>query len=178
MNQKPRRIVNTFTVTVICLFIGVAIAYIAGLRINTTRSIPLGLYRLSTNPIEKGAYVLFCPPLRPAFDLAKERGYIGPGFCPGGYGYMMKRVFAVQHDVVSVSDEGVTVNGHLLLLSTPIDADSNGQPLPHYRLDQHVLGTTEWLLMSDSNARSFDARYFGPIESNHIRSVIHPLWTW
>ncbi len=178
MNRKPRRIVNTVTVTVICLFIGVAIAFIAGLRINTTRSIPLGVYRMTDDPIVKGAYVLFCPPKATAFDLAKERGYIGPGFCPGGYGYMMKRVFAVQHDVVSVSDDGVTVNGHLLLLSTPIDADSNGQPLPHYRLDQHVLGASEWWVMSDGNARSFDARYFGPIESNHIRGVIHPLWTW
>jgi hypothetical protein len=36
--------------------------YAAGARINTTKSIPVGLYWTSSAPVEKGAYVLFCPP--------------------------------------------------------------------------------------------------------------------
>src|SRR4051812_8304966 len=66
--------------------------YAAGARINTTRSIPLGLYWTSSMPIAKGVYVLFCPPKGRVFDEAKERGYISKGFCPGHYGYLMKRV--------------------------------------------------------------------------------------
>ena len=43
------------------LLLGVA-CHALGARINTTRSIPIGLYWTSGAPVEKGAYVLFCPP--------------------------------------------------------------------------------------------------------------------
>ena len=36
------------------------LVYSAGIRINTTPSIPLGVYQLSNEPLVKGAYVLFC----------------------------------------------------------------------------------------------------------------------
>jgi conjugative transfer signal peptidase TraF len=161
-----------------CLAFGLALAYQAGLRLNTTRSIPIGLYRISDDPIVKGAYVLWCPPERPEFDLAKERGYIGAGFCPSGYGNMMKKVVASGHDIVSVTDEGVTINGILLLYSQPVEADSMGRSLPRFRVTDYVLAPSELLLMSDTNSRSFDARYFGPVHRSHIQSLIHPLWTW
>ena len=162
----------------LCLALGLVLAHQAGLRLNTTRSIPLGLYRMSSDPIAKGAYVLWCPPERPEFDLAKERGYIGAGFCPGGYGYMMKKVLASHHDVVSVTDEGVRINGTLIPASQPMEADSMGRSLPRFRVTDHVLASSEFLLMSDTNSRSFDARYFGPVHRAHIQSLIHPLWTW
>ena len=73
------------------LALGVA-CYAAGARVNTTKSIPVGLYWASSAPVEKGAYVMFCPPQVGVFGDAKERGYIGGGFCPGGYGYLMKKV--------------------------------------------------------------------------------------
>jgi conjugative transfer signal peptidase TraF len=98
------------------LLLGVA-SHAIGIRINTTSSIPVGLYRTSDVPMEKGAHVLFCPPPhfnRGVFELARERGYIGAGFCPGGYGYMMKRVLAVGRDVVNIDVDGVRVNGQLL----------------------------------------------------------------
>lgn len=161
-----------------CLAFGLALAHQAGLRLNTTRSIPLGLYTMSHDPIEKGAYVLFCPPERPEFDLAKERGYIGAGFCPGGYGYMMKRVLAAHSDVVSVTDGGVTINGTLMPASQPFEADSLGRPLPQFRVTDHVLASSDLWLMSDTNPRSFDARYFGPIPHETIQTTIQPLWTW
>ncbi|MBX3321048.1 MAG: conjugative transfer signal peptidase TraF [Nitrospira sp.] len=121
---------------------------------------------------------MWCPPERPEFDLAKERGYIGVGFCPGGYGNMMKKVVASDHDVVSVTDEGVTINGTLLPASQPSEADSMGRPLPRFRGTDHVLAASELLLMSDTNSRSFDARYFGPVHRAHIQSLIYPVWTW
>ena len=68
------------------------VCFAAGLRVNTTKSIPVGLYRIVDEPVEKGAYVIFCPPKLDVFDEAKERGYIAAGFCPGDYGLMMKRV--------------------------------------------------------------------------------------
>jgi conjugative transfer signal peptidase TraF len=133
---------------------------------------------MSNDPIVKGAYVLWCPPERQEFDLAKERGYIGAGFCPGGYGNMMKKVVASDHDVVSVTDDGVRINGILMPASQPFGADSMGRPLPRFRVTDHALAPTELLLMSDTNSRSFDARYFGPVHRAHIQSLMYPVWTW
>ena len=162
----------------LCLALGFILAHQAGLRLNTTRSIPLGLYVMLSDPIMKGAYVLWCPPERPEFDLAKERGYIGAGFCPGGYGLMMKKVVASHHDVVSVTDDGVLINGTLMPGSQPMEADSMGRSLPRFRVSDHVLASTEFLLMSHTNSRSFDARYFGPVHQAQIQSTMYPIWTW
>jgi len=40
------------------------------------------------------------------------------------------------------------------------------------------LGPDEVLLMSDYNPASFDSRYFGPLQTTTIESVIKPLLTW
>ena len=162
----------------VCLAFGLVLVHQSGFRLNTTRSMPLGLYLMSNDPIETGAYVLWCPPERPEFDLAKERGYIGSGFCSGGYGNMMKQVVAAHHDVVSVTDEGVTINEILLPYSQPVEADSMGRPLPRFRVTDHVLAASELLLMSDTNSRSFDGRYFGPVHQAQIQSTVYPIWTW
>lgn len=172
------RLHHPIVIAGLCVVLGLVLVHAAGLRLNTTRSIPLGFYLMSNDPIVKGAYVLFCPPERPEFDLAKERGYIGAGFCPGGYGNMMKKVAASDHDVVSVTDDGATINGTLVPASQPFEADSMGRPLPRFRVTDHVLAPSELLLMSDTNSRSFDARYFGLVHRAHIQSLIYPVWTW
>ena len=178
MTTCRNRLRHPVVIVGFCLAVVLALAHQAGLRLNTSRSIPLGLYKTSHDPIEKGAYVLFCPPERPEFDLAKERGYIAAGFCPGGYGNMMKKVLATHNDIVSVTDDGVRINGTLLPASQPSEADSMGRPLPRFRVRDHALAPTELLLMSDMNSRSFDGRYFGPVHRDHIQSLIHPVWTW
>ncbi len=152
--------------------------YFAGARVNTTKSIPVGLYWTSNAPVDRGAYVLFCPPKLGVFDDAKERGYIGAGFCPGDFGYMMKRVLAAKDDAVAVTDDGVRVNGELLPLSAPIKADKANRPLPRYQPARYTLGNSEVLLMSDVSATSFDGRYFGPINRSQIKTVIYPVLTW
>nr|BCT98857.1 TraF protein [uncultured bacterium] len=160
------------------LLASVAIAGFAGARINTTKSIPLGLYWESSAPVAKGEYVIFCPPQINVFSEAKERGYISGGFCPGGYGNMMKKILAAKDDAVAVTDEGIAVNGLLLPLSQLKTADPSGRPLPRYQSNQYTLGAAEVLLMSDVSATSFDARYFGPISTKQIKSVIRPVFTW
>ncbi|OJW51147.1 MAG: conjugative transfer signal peptidase TraF [Alphaproteobacteria bacterium 41-28] len=179
MNRMLKPITVSVAVAGTVILVLIAVFTIAGARINTTKSIPVGLYW--TSPIEKiqkGAYVIFCPPQNSVFDEAKTRDYIGAGTCPGGYGLMMKRVLAAQNDVVSINDKGVYVNGKLLPHSTPIKADTIGRPLPCYTVDHYALSKTELLLMSDVNATSFDGRYFGPIDRSHIKTVIFPVMTW
>ena len=159
------------------LALGIA-CYAAGVRVNTTRSIPVGLYLTSSAPVHKGAYVLFCPPPTGVFDEARQRGYIGSGLCPGGYGYMMKKVLAAKADAIDVADDGVRINGELLPLSAPLKADKAGRPLARYQASSYALGNSEVLLMSDVSRTSFDSRYFGPIHVAQIKSVIEPVFVW
>jgi len=155
-----------------------ALAYATGARINTTRSIPVGLYWTTTKPVELGAYVVVCPSQKAVFDEAVRRDYLGAGMCPGGYGYMMKRILAAKNDLVSVSSEGVRVNGDLLPLSVPLNADGAGRPMPRFRIQEHRLSADELLLMSDVTAVSFDGRYYGLVDRSQVVSVIRPVITW
>jgi conjugative transfer signal peptidase TraF len=155
-----------------------AAGYLAGARINTTQSIPVGLYWTSGKPVVKGTYVLFCPPEANVFAVAKARGYIGAGFCPGGYGFMMKRVVAANGDTVSISDDGVRVNAELLPLSVPLRMDKAGRSLERFGNSRFSLDGSEVLLMSDVTGASFDSRYFGPIDRSQIKTVISPVITW
>ena len=151
------------------------VCFAAGLRVNTTRSIPVGLYRIIDEPVEKGAYVVFCPPKLDVIDEARARGYIPAGFCPGDYGFMMKRVLATGGDTVISADEGVSVNGELLPLSAPLATDKAGRAMPRYPFSDYTLGNSELLLMSDVSGTSFDGRYFGPVSLSQVRGVLRPV---
>ena len=178
MNLKP---LTSMAVLASCFFVFIFGFFLSGARINTTKSISIGLYwtkPIQIEKIEKGAYVIFCPPQSSVFEKAKERGYIGVGTCPGGHGLMMKRILAAQGDVVSISTKGVVVNNELLPHSAPLKADNRGRPLPCTPINRYSLGKTELLLMSDRSATSFDARYFGPINRSQIKTVIVPVITW
>ena len=155
-----------------------ALCFAVGARVNTSKSIPVGLYWTSDKPVEKGVYVMFCPQQAGVFLEAKERGYLTAGFCPGNFGYMMKKVLAAKDDVVEVTDAGVFVNGAMLPLSTPLTVDLAGRPLPRFQSSSYVIGNSEVLLMSDVSGTSFDGRYFGPINRSQIKTVIVPVLTW
>lgn len=149
----------------------------SGFKVNTTKSIPVGLYyAVDTAPV-KGSYVMFCPPDTEVFSMAKSRGYIAAGFCPGSFGCLMKRISAYSGDSLCVSDEGVFVNGALLPNSKPLDADLSGRPLPRFRINNYILRPSEVLLMSDVSKTSFDGRYYGPVSRSLIKTAILPLIT-
>ncbi len=150
---------------------------ISGIYINTTPSLPVGFYKVVDEPIVSGAYVAFCPPQDAVFDMAVARHYINTGNCPGGYGLLLKRVFAQSGDMVSIDQAGIFVNGEHLPNSAQLKTDAEGHPLPQYRL-QAVLDDSEYLLLSDLNPQSFDARYFGLIARDQIQQVVRPIFTW
>lgn len=149
-----------------------------GARINTTRSIPLGIYLKVNAPLGAGAYVTFCPPPVGVFQQALERRYIGAGFCPGGLGMMMKRVMATTGARIVLKKDGVWIDGRLLERSVPLAADGDGLPLPRYQADDYVLSELQLLLMGDASPYSFDSRYFGPIQRQQVKDVIVPVLTW
>src|ERR1700726_4864275 len=114
------------------------IAVAAGLRINGTRSFPVGLYFASHKRPGKGDLVFVNPPPLPLFTLAKERGYLNVAYSPTPH--LLKRL------------AGVAVNGIRLANSTPSNCDGAGRPLQPYVLKDHILGPGEVLLMSDYNS--------------------------
>ena len=176
--KKPIKIlavlILTLSVSVFVLSIGFQIS---GIYINTTPSLPVGFYKVVDEPILSGAYVAFCPPQNVVFDMAKDRSYINRGDCPGGYGLLLKRVFAQSGDTVFIDQAGIYVNGEHLPNSAQLTADAEDQPLPQYRL-QAVVNDSEYLLLSDLNPQSFDARYFGLIARDQIQQVVRPVFTW
>lgn len=177
MRNRTRRAAAVLISVTLTAAIVAGLGYAAGLRVNTTGSIPVGVYRLTDSPVEKGQYVMFCPPDRPLFREAQKRGYIGAGFCPGGLGDMMKKILAAKGDQVTFTPEGVKVNDVLVPFSKPLNTDPSGRMLPHLS-GTISLQDGEYLLMTDRSRVSFDARYFGVVTASQIQSVLKPVITW
>jgi conjugative transfer signal peptidase TraF len=150
----------------------------SGLRVNGTDSEPIGIYWAISKPPAKGDFVFALPPSAPIFKLAKERGYLAAGPSPAGTCALIKQVAALGGDRVTISAEGVRVNGILLKNSVPRPVDDAGRPMQPYHLGDYTLGSEEVLLMSDYSPASFDGRYFGPLPKTTIQSVIVPILTW
>lgn len=176
--MKLRSTYKWFAIASFSLMTAAATFYLAGVRVNTTGSIPLGLYKTVSGEVKKGDYVIFCPADTATFSEARERSYISSGLCDGGLGLMMKKILAAKNDVVSVSQLGVFINGEKLANSEPLKMDKSGRELIAYQANNLTLNEEQVLLMSDISATSFDARYFGLIDKSQIKSKIRPLINW
>lgn len=146
-----------------------------GFRFNVSTSLPRGVYLVTSDPPSRGSIVYVCLAHGEA-RLARSRGYLGPGSCPGDVRPLGKLVLAVAGDVVTLSRDDTRVNGTVVPNSAAASEDSHGRPLPRYPWGDHRLGANEfWLFSSRGNA--YDSRYFGPVKSSQIVSVLRPLWT-
>lgn len=149
---------------------------VMGFRLNLTDSIPRGIYRITDIKPRKNGYVIFCPDSRPAFKQGLDRGYIDSGLCPGGYGYLMKKVVAFSGDKIAVTAEGVFVNHQLIPFSKPIATDGLSRPLPQWRTKDYQLKDDELMTMTSQSKWSFDSRYYGPVSIRQIKGMITPVW--
>lgn len=172
-----KRIIAALAIAGMAAFAMAAVAALAGARINTSPSIPLGLYWAVDAPLKLGEYVQVCPPPSGVFDAARTRGYIGAGRCAGGYGYLMKRVAALGGDDVFISENGVRINDRWWPDGKPMVVDTQARPMPRIYPSRHILTARQVLLMGDGR-KSFDARYFGLMDVAQIVSVIRPVFTW
>ncbi|MCO6559777.1 MAG: conjugative transfer signal peptidase TraF [Gilliamella sp.] len=169
-----RKIFLFFFGTGVIVILMISMFVVVGLRINITKSIPIGIYIITDKTPAKNDYVIFCPPDTYQFKNARSRGYIDIGFCPDKYGYMMKKLVACNGDTVTISKSGVTVNDTFLPLSAQLSTDLQGNKLPRININK-ILGPDEVLLMSDVSSTSFDARYFGILDKKQIKHVIRPI---
>ena len=150
-----------------------------GVVFNYTHSAPFGLYREqfdSEAAIHGPApYVFFCPDRRWS-SMHGEPNYRDPmRTCPDGFSPLIKPVVAWPGDFVSVSADGISVNGHLLKNSAPIERDSKGQQLRPFAAGEYTVGPKELWVVSSFSPRSFDSRYFGPIPLKSVHSWLRPL---
>jgi conjugative transfer signal peptidase TraF len=148
--------------------------YGLGVRINTSYSLPMGLYLSTDNP--SAALVEFCP--AGAFSReSSQRGYRTRGFgCPDGAVPLLKPVVAREGDWIETTPDGIAVNGQLLPHTAPLQLDGKGRRLAHWAFGRYrVQPGTVWVA-STYQRGSYDSRYMGPISVTQIRRRLRPLW--
>src|SRR5260370_27077692 len=104
--------------------VGASLASVFGVRINTSYSLPMGLYIRTSDP--RASLIEFCPEGRYAVQ-SSERGYRTGGFCPDGAVPLLKPVVAKPGDTVEMSADGIAVNGQLLAHTAPVAKDRLGR---------------------------------------------------
>jgi conjugative transfer signal peptidase TraF len=177
--REKRRVILGITSAVAGAFAIVAGCHSAGLWINTTDSMPLGLWRQAADQAARpGDVVLLCLPAIPATELGQARGYIAPGPCPTGQEILLKPIAAGAGDVVTVSPSGMSIDGRPIANSAQLARDSRGRPLPAYPAGTYRVPAGEIWLVSPHNPRSFDSRYFGPVPASLVRSTVRPMWVF
>lgn len=140
---------------------------------NDTPSLPPGFYYIEkTDNIGVGDLIRVCIPDSWG-QLARQRGYLDRGNCPGEATPVGKMVVAVPGDTVDVRPEGVRVGGRLLSGSKLHPFDSQERSL-EAALGLHVLGPGECFVLSTLYDLSFDSRYFGPVACGAPYYVLYP----
>jgi conjugative transfer signal peptidase TraF len=158
--------------TAICALGSVGI--VLGLRVNTSPSMPLGLWyehASAGHSYAAGDVVEVCPPM-----ALWQTYYLRPGECPGsGREPILKTVAAVPSDIVDISPNGMLVNGIKLENTSPLSHDGVGRPLAAYPLGVYTTQPgTVWLVAPRWD--SYDSRYFGPVSIEDIKGLAEPVW--
>lgn len=166
---RPTRWAMWFTGFLVLAPLGLGLS---GIRLNFTESAPRGLYCRSKS--QDARYVLFCPDA----EISRvSKPYRISGICADGGAPLLKPVGAAGGDVVSVTPQGLVVNGVLLSNTAARPTDSHGRPLAHYPYGTYNVQPGELWVISTYNADSFDSRYFGPIKATRATARMEPLWT-
>jgi conjugative transfer signal peptidase TraF len=80
-------------------------------------------------------------------------------------------------DTVQLTAGGMAVNGRLLANTAPLVTDTAGRPLQHWPFGKYVVAPGTVWLASSYSPRSFDSRYFGPVDASQVREQVRPLLT-
>ena len=138
--------------------------------INTSPSVPSGLYLRSTAAPAVGQIVDFRIPQAARNYIEKRTGQTGEDW------YILKPIVAGPGDRVDTTGECLMINGRQIAQMPPTN-DSGGHPLPVWR-ENRVLGPDEFFVFSNRIPNSFDSRCYGPIRRQQIEAVRAPLLTW
>ena len=132
---------------------------------------------LNTDACMTPEVLRICASCQSKLMLSVVRGYRSRGNCPDGGEPLAKPIAARVGDTVELSATGMAVNGRLLPNTAPLVSDTAGRPLSHWPFGRYVVAPgTVWVASSYSR-RSFDSRYFGPVEASQVREHVRPLLT-
>lgn len=167
------RAITTIVVSLATPAVLAGLGVVAGMRVNLTPSYPLGLWRIEqlTRAVAVGDRIFICPPPIVSFELARERGYLGRGLCPGWFSPLIKTVIALAGQRV-VIDGSITVDGVRLAHSFVRPLDGKGRALAPGA--SGIVPTGNLFLFSEF-AGSYDSRYFGPIPAGGALGLARPL---
>lgn len=132
---------------------------------NASPSVPIGLYWIDRTPHRVGDLVL-AHLTGPIAALANHRAYLSHT------AYILKPVSAVAGDRVCRFGARVFVRYRLAALA--LRTDSAGRPMPTWH-GCRTLQAGELFLLAAHRA-SFDSRYFGPLQTEHVAGYAVHLW--
>ncbi len=160
--------------TVFCVTFGICGLYAHFLVFNYTRSLSPGFYlKVRGEAFERGKIVIFCPDPLPNILEGQKKGYFGKGSCSCGGLPLIKVIEGVPGDHVSVTEEGVAINGRRLSGSRRAVSMETAYALPH----EEILGAHEYFVMTP-HPNSFDSRYFGKVSDRLFQSTLQPIFVW
>lgn len=133
---------------------------------NASPSVPTGLYWIENGSPKHSDIVLVELP-EPYKTLADQREYLLKNL-PA-----LKRVQALSGDKVCRFERTVSINGETVSVAQLHDI--YGLKLPEWS-GCRTLKPDEVFLLTD-HPKSFDGRYFGPVDRSAITGIAHPLWT-
>lgn len=160
------------------VLVGIGGAWAGGVRINATPSMPRGLWLVAGDggaEVRRGDVLVLCVPDPAAVRLGRERGYIGAGPCPDGSEPLVKPAAAVPGDRVTLSPDGVVVNGAALPHSAQLAMDSAGRPLSGWPAGEYAVRPGEVWAVATHAPNSWDSRYWGPVPLSSVFGVARPL---
>lgn len=176
-NKKIKLKVTLIAIITLFLLLLSYISYFSNFIINTTKSIPIGVYVSlnSKDPLDKNDLISFClndeyfKNLAIKFDFIKENG----GRWCNGVQPILKPIVAVKGDIVFINKDGITVNGNLISNTKPILDIKNSSNFVYKK----TLEEDEFIVAS-SEPTGYDSRYYGIIKLSDINTKIKPVITF
>ena len=142
------------------------------LLFNWSPSLPVGLYWMTND--QRAPDLAFC--MSP--DMRKEAEQHGlermSGRCRDGSAWILKPNLRSAH-TIDFTSRGFEVDGRQLPNTAPLAKDRFGRAMPHYRFGRYSVSNQEVWVVSSYNERSYDSRYFGPIDAASIIGYARPI---
>ena len=140
--------------------------------INTTASLPPGIYYRTFEVPKRGDIVFVSPPDKPVFKEALKRGILSSGNSEAGTCPLIKVMAAIDGDEIEIRKDGMFVNGEKLANSQRQDWQiANMAELP---ISKKLKGE---ILLYTPHPQSFDSRYFGYVPLDALQRV-EPVYTF
>jgi len=141
-----------------------------GIRVNISESLPIGVYIFVSGTPDRGDLVFFEPPENHVFQWARDHLSVHKK-------HFFKRIYGVSGDCVSISNDGVSINGKLISNSKIREKLANGSIVPRVSESGIIPDGFLWV-MSEYQPFSFDSRYFGLVPCRNVKSKVKPLLVW